>query len=378
MRLEGARMGGLRRPAPAGAVVRLVALVMLLAPLLAPSLALPSNALAAGCNGDEQILLAPAQPRVGSPMIVAAVSRFAHEQVLMLGPAGPLIVTREPMGERFIWPATVVPDQAGDFLFAFGVVSGPTGLATCANTIVTVAGVDILAPGDRSVPTDPNGTPGTTALAPSVLLPSLHPWLNGAQTTPDAAPDSPDGTPDGGVDPSGTPRPTRTPTRHNASDNGNENDNEDNDNTTDPTPTRTPTSTREPTATRTPTETRTPTPTRTPRPDPTDTATPTPRPDPTDTPIPTATLAPASIDGLSPSTATCGQTLIVRGQRFGATRGAVDGQVYVDDREAEIVSWEMAEIEIRVPRTARPGNDRTLEVVVAGHTTSRTGVRINC
>ena len=33
----------------------------------------------------KDILLAPAQPRVGSLLIVAAVSHFGHEQVLLLG-----------------------------------------------------------------------------------------------------------------------------------------------------------------------------------------------------------------------------------------------------------------------------------------------------
>jgi hypothetical protein len=230
-----------------------------------------------------------------------------------------------------------------------------------------------------------------------VLLISLHPWLrNGAGTAGDASASAPsdssaeppDPTADDGSGPPGTPRPTRTPSRRSSSDNGDENDDDNgNDNATDPTPTRVPTDTRAPTPTRTPTdtraptETRTPTPTRTPRPpDPTDTPEPTdtPRPTPTDTPEPTATLAPAAIDGLDPTTPSCGQSLTIRGQRFGSSRGAVDGKVYVDGAPATVESWEMARIVVQVPRTVHPGNSRRLEIFVAGHSVKKDDLRVSC
>jgi hypothetical protein len=101
--------------------VRVATVSLLIAGLL-PSLVASPRAFAAGCTGDEQILLAPAEPSVGSVMIVAAVSRAAHEQVLLLGPDGPIEVRRASIDDRFIWQATVTPARAGEHLFAFGVI----------------------------------------------------------------------------------------------------------------------------------------------------------------------------------------------------------------------------------------------------------------
>jgi hypothetical protein len=107
------------------------------------------------------------------------------------------------------------------------------------------------------------------------------------------------------------------------------------------------------------------------------TATRTPRPAATDTPEPTPTLAPASISGISPSRAICGQPLTIRGDRFGNDRGDVDGKVYVDGRDASISGWDMTEIGVNVPLTVRAGNSRLLEVIVAGRTTTKE-IAITC
>jgi hypothetical protein len=157
--------------------------------------------------------------------------------------------------------------------------------------------------------------------------------------------------------PTSTRKPTRTPSSRSSSadneaDNGNENDNE-----ADPTPSKTPT------------PTRTSTPTRTPRP------TETPRPAPTDTPEPTPTLAPPSIT--LPEVARCGEPLKVRGQRLGSSQKAVSGEVKVDGRQADVISWSMEEIQVWVPLTAQPGNDRSVQVQVAGKTASG-ALRLTC
>jgi len=412
----------------------MVAVAVLALSLLPSMLPAPSVVVAAGCAGDEQILLAPAEPRVGSLMIVAAVSRTAHEQVLLLGPNGPIEVQRAPIGDRFVWQASLIPDRAGEHLFAFGVAGGAAPLVTCADARTLVAeGVLAEAPplGDGAPAlTDAPPVADAPAAGGSALAALLNPYgQSGASsytypTEPSQSTEPPAGeadAADAGSDagtgdapgPTRTPRPTRTPTPRirtssgNANDNGNENDSE-----ADPTPTRvstgtrTPTPTRtprpdqlgapEPTAAREPTATRTPRPdptdtpqpeptaTRTPRPDPTDTREPTvtrtPRPDPTDTPVPTPTptMEPPSIVDWVPASAVCGQSLTIRGERFGSSRSAVDGKVTIDGRESSIVSWGMSQIEVQVPLTAQPGNDRQLVVVVAGQSATRNALRVSC
>jgi hypothetical protein len=107
------------------------------------------------------------------------------------------------------------------------------------------------------------------------------------------------------------------------------------------------------------------------------TATRTPQPTATDTPEPTPTLAPASISSLSPSRPICGQALTIRGERFGTSRSAVDGQVRLDGKEATIDAWNMSQIDVKVPSTVRAGTDRELEVLVAGRRTTKS-VPITC
>jgi hypothetical protein len=375
--------------------VRLVAVLLLLAAPLAAWIAPTSVVMAAGCVGDEQLLLAPARPRVGGLLIVAAVSRAPHEQALLLGPTGPIEAGRAAIGDRFVWQGWIVPDHPGEHVFAFGVGGGAAPLASCADATIVVeaAGASGEFPTGGELARG-SAAPVSGAVHDSVLFPLLHPWLPDGSlpvasgAPPDAGSDlddpSLDTVPPNGSDgdaprSTSTRRPTRTPTRRPAPDNGNANGNE-NDNVGNvgvvsaadlsaaaATPTKTPT------PTRTPTLARTPTPTRTPRPDPTNT----PRPDPTDTPAPTPTLAPPSIAGISPGSALCGQSLTVSGQRFGSSRSAVDGRVRIDGVEASIVSWSMSEVEVLVPLTARPGNDRLLEVIVAGASTSRT-LRVSC
>src|SRR5262249_30892352 len=142
-RQEGMSVEGWPGPSLARACARLAALALLIVSVL-PSISVSPSALAAGCNGDEQILLAPAQPHVGSLLIVAAVSHYPHEDVLLLGPDGPLDVKRVPIGDRYVWQTTVTPDRAGEQLFAFGVASGAVPLVTCADarTVVAEAAVD--------------------------------------------------------------------------------------------------------------------------------------------------------------------------------------------------------------------------------------------
>ena len=429
-------MEGWPGPALARAGARLAALALLLMGLLPIILPAPPRASAAGCLGDEQILLAPAEPHIGSSLIVAAVSHFAHEDVLMLGPDGPIEVTRASIGDRFIWQATVVPTRAGEHLFAFGVASGGTALVTCADARALVAeaspSTSAAAPDEGASAADPSTG------VPSALVALLNPYGRDAMTSHDQAaattgqtapadsaavnlaPPSNDGAADPRT-PTRTPRPTRTPTRRTETDNGNDNDNGNaNDNAAEPTPTKTPTYTRTPSPTRVPTDTRTPTPTRTPRgelidpgtptdtpeptstrtprPDPSDTPTRTPRPDPPDTPVPSPTatrtprpdptdtpsptpsptMAPPSIADWSPVSATCGQSLTIRGQRFGSSRDAVNGRVTIDGVFATVNSWSDSQIDVRVPLTARPGNDRELVIVVAGQLDRSSHLRVSC
>src|SRR5690606_35399098 len=88
----------------------------------------------------------------------------------------------------------------------------------------------------------------------------------------------------------------------------------------------------------------------------------------TETPVPTPTLASPSISSIAPKVVTCGDSLTIRGQRFGQSSKAVDGEVRIDGVTASVVSWSMSEIEVHVPRTARPGDSRLLEVIIAGNT----------
>jgi hypothetical protein len=417
-----------RWPGPTLARVgaRLAALVFLVTCLLPPALTSPL-AHAAGCLGDEQILLAPAEPRVGSSLMVVAVSHYAHDDVLLLGPDGPLGVTPYTNGDRHVWQATVIPDHAGEYLYAFGVASDDARLVTCADvrTVVTdgaaSASEPVAADGGTAASDVPSGQT-------SALVAILNPYGRDAMTSNDpdartglqaapAAAAPADAAPAAGdpATPTRTPRPTRTPVRHSSTSNGNDNDDDnsnENDNTADPTqtptPTRVPTDTRTPTLTGVPTDTRTPTPTRTPRPDPTDTrvptdtplptatrtprpdpsdtptraptATRTPRPDPTDTPspTPTPTFAPPSIADWSPGSAVCGQSLTIRGERFGNDRDAVHGRVTIDGVTATVNAWGESQIEVRVPLTAKPGNDRELLIVVAEQTARTNRLRVSC
>jgi hypothetical protein len=303
-------------PTLARAAVRLVALTLLLVSLFPIAASSSSRALAAGCAGDEQIMIVPAQPRVGGQVIVMAVSRVAHEQVLLLGPGGPLLdVSRAPFGDRYIWQATLVPDRAGEHVFVFGVSADAAPLTTCADTRAMVAEDEtagalpveppaVLPADPQAAPADGEAQPPLLPIATSVLIAGLNSFgQTGALSSDrDAASDAqpaPAGAvagPASGPTPTRTPRPTRTPSHRAETSNANQNGNE-NDNAADPTPTKTRTPTT-PTSTGVPTATRTPTPTKTPRPDPTDTpvplatedvpptATRTPRPDPTDTPVP--------------------------------------------------------------------------------------------
>jgi hypothetical protein len=326
--------------------------------------------MAAACFGDEQLLLAPAAPRPGELLTVAAVSRFPHEQVVLGGPAGALETTAMTVGDRFVWQATLVPDLPGQLAFTFSVASADTPTLQCAHMVVPV--FDPSPTSDTVAAVSP-----ASAAESSVLFASLHPWQSGgvvsSSTASGSAPtpnmlavadttgassslsDSP------AVDQprvTSTRRPTRTPSHQTESDNGNENDNE-----ADPTPTRTHTPTRTPTPVDTPRPTSTPRPTDTPRP------TNTPRPAATDTPVPTPTLAPPEIS--LPSVAgICGQPMSLRGERLGASQKAVSGRVLIDGRETSVLAWSMTEIEVRVPLTVRPGNDREVHVTVNEQTVS--------
>lgn len=372
-------MVGARGPTLAQAGVRLTALVLLIACLFNVADSPSSTALAAVCAGDEQILLAPAAPQVGSSLMVAAMSGFPHEDVLLLGPSGPIPVARVAIGERFVWQEIVVVDRPGANLFVFGVAGGATPVTTCADASILVAEVSASTLGDLL---NPYGQHAVNRTGPS--QPSQPSSASGqpGETDTLADPEGDDLEPADGEESSDGPQPaprrrsTRTPTPQPDNENENGNDNEPG---ATKTPTRTPTSTRVPTSMREPTSTRVPTATRTPRPPATDTPVPTPtrtpRPPATDTPEPTPTLGPPSLE--NPPRVTCGQGFTFRGERFGNSRSAVDGEVRIDGREASITDWRMTQIQGIVPLTVRAGNDRLLEVVVSGHRVTKS-IGITC
>jgi hypothetical protein len=350
-------MAGATRPGLAQAGVRLVALVLLFVCLFNSVLTSPPTAQAASCAGDEQILFFANDPRVGNRVVVAVFSHAPHEQAVLLGPTGPLPIQREVIGDSFVWQQMLAFDRAGENLFVFGISDGTTPVIPCAGAKILVAEAslaDLL---------NPFSTPGS---GPGTSDGAVQSGESFDPTTEDSAAAETDVP--GDPSRSTARRATRTPTPR--PDNGNDND-DDNDNVSSKTPTRTPTWTREPTATREPTSTREPTATREP------TSTRTPRPTATDTPEPTPTLEPPSIASIDPGSAVCGQSLTIRGQRFGNDRGDVDGKVRIDGVGADVDSWSMSQVKVKVPQTARPGNDRQLEVVVAGHTAKRS-VRVSC
>jgi len=89
-------------------------------------------------------------------------------------------------------------------------------------------------------------------------------------------------------------------------------------------------------------------------------------------------MAPPLVVDWAPESAVCGQPLTIRGQRFGSRRDAVDGKVIIDGRDTLILSWEMTQVQVKVPLTARPGNDRELIVNVAGQIVTSSKLRISC
>jgi hypothetical protein len=89
-------------------------------------------------------------------------------------------------------------------------------------------------------------------------------------------------------------------------------------------------------------------------------------------------LAPPSIADWAPESAMCGQSLTIRGERFGANRLAVDGRVTVDGRDTEVLAWAMTQVTIKVPLTARPGNDRELMMIVSERVVKSAKLRISC
>jgi hypothetical protein len=75
----------------------------------------------------------------------------------------------------------------------------------------------------------------------------------------------------------------------------------------------------------------------------------------------------------------CGQSLTIRGQRFGKDREAVEGRVLIDGVRASIIAWEMTRIEVTVPSSGEhAGDSRELLVVVAGKTAKATNLRVSC
>ncbi|HZO29057.1 MAG TPA: hypothetical protein VFH48_24050 [Chloroflexota bacterium] len=372
-------MVGARGPALAQTGVRCVALLLLLTCLVDVTISPSSTALASVCAGDEQILLAPTAPHVGSSLMVAAISGFPHDNVLLLGPNGPIPVMRVAIGERFVWQEIVVVDRPGANLFVFGVAGGAVPVTTCADASILVAEVSASTLGDLLNPYGQRAVNGTGPSQPS--LPSSASGQPG-ETEALADPEGDDLEPadseesSDGPQPAPRRRPTRTPTPRPDNENENGNDNEPG---ATKTPTRTPTSTRVPTSMREPTSTRVPTATRTPRPPATDTPVPTPtrtpRPPATDTPEPTPTLGPPSLE--NPPRVTCGQGFTFRGERLGNSRSAVDGVVRIDGREASITDWRMTQIQGIVPLNVRAGPDRELEVVVNGHSVRRP-IPISC
>lgn len=352
---------------PAFAGVRLLSVLVLVIAFVAGPIFPTEAALAAACFGDEQLLMAPADPHPGDALTVAAVSRFPHEHGVLSGPTGALETTAITVGDRFVWQSTLVPDAPSDLTFSFGVVNLDGAVIQCAQAVAVIR--DAPAAIDTVVAGAPSGTPESSA-----LFASLHPWQAGSigqaassvspgAADPGAAADatSATGSKSQAADQpraTSTRRPTRTPSRQTESDNGNENDNE-----SDPTATKIPTPTRTPTSVNTPRPTSTPRPTDTPR------STNTPRPAPTDTPAPTPTLGPPEI--AMPSIGViCGQPMTIRGERLGGSQKDVSGKVTVDGRETTVLSWSMSEIEVRVPLTARPGNERQVNVTVNGQTVS--------
>jgi hypothetical protein len=332
----------------AQAGVRLVALVVLITCFFNVAISPSATALAAVCAGDEQILLAPEAPHVGSSLMLAAMSGFPHEDVLLLGPNGPIPVARVAIGERFVWQEIVVVERPGAPPFVFCVAGGTTSITACADASVHVAEAD-ASPLFASL--NSYGQTRASATGPDQATDgAARPAGEGSPADPDeyAVESSDGGDPADSQRPASRRRPTRTPTPE--PDNENENDNTS---SATKTPTKTPTSTRVPTATRTP------------------------QPTATDTPEPTPTLAPASISSLSPSRPICGQALTIRGERFGTSRSAVDGQVRLDGKEATIDAWNMSQIDVKVPSTVRAGTDRELEVLVAGRRTTKS-VPITC
>jgi hypothetical protein len=342
--------------------VRLVASVLLIACLLNVTIRPSSTALAATCVGDEQILFFPTAPHVGGQLIVAVFSHAAHDQAILLGPAGPIAVQREPIGDSFLWQKMVPLDRAGEHLFVFGVTDAASPITACTNATVVVAEAE----GSPLVASlNPFGTNGSrTSNAESAISDPNRPIdggssTNGVASAPadpdaDALESADDGQGSAGPQETRRRRPTRTSTPE--PDNENQNDNDD---APTKTPTRTPTSTREPTATRVPTSTNTPRPTA------------------TDTPEPTPTLGPASIGSLSPSRPICNQLLTISGERFGNGKSDVDGAVRIDGKDATVHDWRMTQIQAWVPQTVRAGNSRLLEIVVSGRIATRE-IAISC
>jgi hypothetical protein len=342
-------MRGATRRGLLSAAARVVAALLLCIGLVNAVIGPSTSALASACAGDEQILVAPAVPRVGGQLIVAAFSRVGHEQAILLGPAGPLTIERVAIGDRYVWQSMVTPEYAGQHVFAFSVATGTALLSTCADATVLVLEPE-TSPLVASL--NPYGQTASAVVGQAVAVEPSDAPVQDVNAPPVDA-EGPEGE-STGHDGQTVParRPTRTPTRH--PDNENENGN-DNQRASMKASTQTPTNT----PTRSPTNTREPT------------RTPTPRPTSTPTAEPTPTLAPASISGISPSRAICGQQVAIRGDRFGNDRGEVDGKVYVDGRDASISDWDMTEIRVSVPLSVRAGNSRLLEVIVAGRTTTK-------
>lgn len=268
---------------------------------------------AVACAGDEQLMLAPAEPRPGDLLFLATVSTVPHEFAFILGPAGPVEATRQAVGDRFVWQGTVLLDRPGEYAFSFVLIENGVPIAACTSASIVVG----------------------LGAAPSEPLP----------TTP----------PTGTTPPTDTPRPTSTP-RPAVSRSENENESDDG-------------SEHEPTPTRTPRPSDTPRPTNTPRP------TETPRP-PTNTPVPPTPVVPPSIRGLSPESAVRGRTLTIRGEGFGESRSDVDGRVTIEGAPASVTSWSSTEIVVQVSGSTPVGNDKTLVITVNGKTATRS-IRVN-
>jgi len=83
------------------------------------------------------------------------------------------------------------------------------------------------------------------------------------------------------------------------------------------------------------------------------------------------------IAGIDPDNATCRQGLTVRGQNFGASQKAVDGDLTIDGVQTSISSWSNSTIQATVPATVRAGPERPVQVTVAGKRATLL-VRVNC